>query len=59
LDLGARWGTVVAGRPLTLRARLDNVFDKGYWASAGGFPGANYLVLGNPRTLSISGAIDF
>jgi iron complex outermembrane receptor protein len=59
LDLGARWGTVVAGRPLTLRARLDNVFDKGDWTSAGGFPGANYLVLGNPRTLSISAAIDF
>lgn len=59
LDIGARWGTVVSGMPLTLRARIDNVFDKGYWASSGGFPGANYLVMGNPRTFSVSGSLDF
>ena len=59
LDIGLRWGTQIARTPLTLRARLDNVFDKAYWASAGGYPGANYLVLGGPRTLSVSAAVDF
>jgi len=59
LDIGAAWGTEVAGLPLTLRARLDNVFDKSYWASAGGYPGSNYLVLGGPRTLSVSATVDF
>lgn len=59
LDVGARWGTEVGGVPLTLRARIDNVANKAYWASAGGYPGANYLVLGSPRTLSVSASADF
>jgi iron complex outermembrane receptor protein len=44
---------------LTLRARIDNLFNKSYWASAGGYPGTNYLVQGAPRTLVVSGTIDF
>ena len=48
-----------SGRVLTLRARIDNLFNKSYWASAGGFPGSNYLVLGAPRTPVVSGTIDF
>ena len=59
LDIGLRWGTEVMGTPLTLRARVDNVLDKAYWASAGGYPGANYLVLGGPRTVGVSASIDF
>lgn len=59
LDVGLRWSTELARLPLTLRARVDNVFDKAYWASAGGYPGANYLVLGGPRTLSVSASVDF
>ena len=59
LDIGLRWNVELANRPLTLRARLDNVFNKAYWASAGGYPGANYLVLGSPRSASLSATIDF
>jgi iron complex outermembrane receptor protein len=59
LDLGASYLTRVMGRDLTLRARVDNVTDRAYWASAGGFPGAGYLVAGAPRTFVVSGTIDF
>ncbi|MCE3272061.1 MAG: TonB-dependent siderophore receptor [Ramlibacter sp.] len=59
LDLGARYLTEVAGRVVTLRARVDNVTDRNYWASSGGFPGAGYLVVGAPRTFSLSASVDF
>jgi iron complex outermembrane receptor protein len=59
LDLGLRWGTDVMATPLTLRLRVDNVLGKNYWASAGGYPGANYLVLGAPRTVSLSATMEF
>jgi iron complex outermembrane receptor protein len=59
LDLGASYLTQVMGRDLTLRARIDNVTNRGYWASAGGYPGSGYLVLGAPRTVVVSGTIDF
>lgn len=58
LDLGARYVTAVAGKQLTLRARVDNVTDRAYWASAGGYPDNGYLVLGAPRTYSISASVD-
>lgn len=59
LDLGARYGFKVDDRDVTLRARLDNVAGRDYWASTGGYPGSNYLVLGEPRTLSVSASVDF
>lgn len=59
LDIGARYITEVAGKLVTLRARIDNVADRNYWASVGGYPGAGYLVLGNPRTYSVSASLDF
>lgn len=59
LDVGARYITEVAGRLLTLRARIDNVANRDYWASVGGSPGAGYLVLGNPRTFSLTASVDF
>ena len=34
-DVGVDWKTIVGGTALTLRARVDNVFDKSYWASVG------------------------
>src|SRR3546814_8478530 len=34
LDLGVRYVAVVGDRPLTLRAGVDNVANKRYWASA-------------------------
>ncbi len=58
-DLGARYRMVVDDRDITLRANLENVTGRDYWASAGGYPGANYLVLGAPRTLSVSATVDF
>ena len=44
---------------MTLRARVDNVADRKYWASVGGFPGAGYLVVGAPRTFTLSASVDF
>ncbi|OOE84042.1 TonB-dependent siderophore receptor [Salinivibrio sp. PR6] len=58
-DLGARYGMKVGDNALTLRARIDNVTDKNYWASAGGYPGSNYLVQGSPRTVVLSASYDF
>ncbi len=58
-DVGARYITRVGERALTLRARLDNAFGRDYWASAGGYPGQGYLVLGAPRTFVVSGTLEF
>ncbi|MGE0798966.1 MAG: TonB-dependent receptor [Lautropia sp.] len=54
LDIGARYRTVVAGRPVVLRASLENVTDKDYWVTASG-----YVTVGAPRTLMLSAAVDF
>lgn len=59
LDVGARYLTEVQGKLVTLRARVDNLTNRNYWASAGGYPGAGYLVVGAPRTLSLSVSVDF
>ena len=60
LDLGARYLVDIGnGRLLTVRGRVDNVLNKSYWASAGGYPGANYLVLGQPRTFVLTGTVNF
>jgi iron complex outermembrane receptor protein len=59
-DIGARYLVDLGnGRALTLRARIDNLFNKSYWASVGGTQGSNYLVIGAPRTVAVSGTIDF
>jgi iron complex outermembrane recepter protein len=59
LDVGARYVTAWAERDVTLRARVDNVTDRNYWASVGGASDANYLVLGQPRTFTLSASVDF
>ncbi|PZQ02791.1 MAG: TonB-dependent siderophore receptor [Variovorax paradoxus] len=59
LDVGARYLMEVQGKALTLRARVDNLFDKNYWASTGGYPGSGYLVVGAPRTFTLSASVDF
>jgi iron complex outermembrane receptor protein len=59
LDIGATWMTRVMKRDLTLRARIDNVADKNYWASAGGYPNFGYLVAGGPRSVVVSATVDF
>ncbi|KQQ97122.1 TonB-dependent siderophore receptor [Massilia sp. Leaf139] len=59
LDIGATWATRLLERDVTLRARIDNVADKNYWASSGGYPNFGYLVAGAPRTITVSGSVDF
>ncbi|GKS88867.1 TonB-dependent siderophore receptor [Acidovorax sp. SUPP2539] len=53
LDIGARYATKVSGKPVVLRASLENAFDKNYWVVS------NYVTVGAPRTLMLSAAIDF
>jgi iron complex outermembrane receptor protein len=59
VDLGASYAMRIMDRAVTLRARVDNVADRSYWASAGGYPGSGYLVVGAPRTFVVSGTVDF
>lgn len=59
-DLGARYAFKVEGKDITLRANVENVLDKAYWASAGASddsePG---LTLSTPRTYLISATVGF
>lgn len=60
LDLGARYLMELSNAQImTLRARVDNVTGRDYWASAGGYPGAGYLTVGTPRTFIMSASVDF
>ncbi|MDM0115547.1 TonB-dependent receptor [Variovorax sp. J22R133] len=59
LDVGARYMTEVSGKLLTLRARIDNLTNRNYWASVGGYPNNGYLVLGAPRTFNLTASVDF
>jgi iron complex outermembrane receptor protein len=59
LDLGVNYAMRLAEHDVTWRARVDNVTDKNYWASAGGYPGYGYLVVGAPRTFVVSGTVNF
>ncbi|MGX6646762.1 TonB-dependent receptor [Maricaulaceae bacterium MS644] len=58
-DAGLRYGFEASGQPVTLRARVENLLNDEYWASTGGFPGANYLVQGEPRSVRLSVTTDF
>jgi iron complex outermembrane recepter protein len=59
VDAGVRYLTDVGSKLVTLRARVDNLLDRDHWASVGGFPGAGYLVVGAPRTFTLSASVDF
>ncbi len=59
LDIGARYALQFGSTDVNLRLRVDNVTDEDYWASVGGSFGANYLVLGGPRTFTFSASFDF
>ncbi|WP_232628667.1 TonB-dependent receptor [Methylobacterium sp. Leaf118] len=43
------------GKPVTLRATVENVFGTNYWASTGN----GFLTFGNPRTYLVSAQMDF
>jgi iron complex outermembrane receptor protein len=60
LDLGARYSVFLSGgNVLNVRAAVTNVTDEDQWVSVGGYPGSGYLVLGAPRTLSITTSLEF
>ena len=54
-DIGARYKTRAWGRPLVLRAGVDNLFNRNYWSSGSG----NWLYVGSPRTVTLSATVDF
>lgn len=56
LDLGARYQTMSWGKPLTLRANIENAFGRDYWAST---VDGNWLIQGLPRTVLLSATMDF
>ncbi|NMG67035.1 TonB-dependent siderophore receptor [Azoarcus indigens] len=55
-DLGARYATRLMGKALMLRANVENVADKSYWA--GSF-NDGYVTQGAGRTVKLSATMDF
>ena len=53
-DIGGRYAMDVSSHEVTLRAGVNNVTNRNYWASAGGYPGQGYLTVGAPRTFVFS-----
>ncbi|WP_247874129.1 TonB-dependent receptor [Azospirillum sp. TSH58] len=53
-DIGARYTTDVSGKPVVLRASVENLFDKEYWLTTG-----TYVTVGSPRTVLLSATVDF
>ncbi|MGA4632597.1 TonB-dependent siderophore receptor [Pseudomonas solani] len=59
-DLGARYAFAVGETDVTLRASVENVMDKAYWASANVPDGtATGLTLSTPRTWLVSATLGF
>ncbi|WP_073525542.1 TonB-dependent receptor [Pseudomonas fluorescens] len=56
IDAGVRYATKIEGRPTTLRATVQNVFDREYWSGVASY-GA--FSPGYPRTLQVSATVDF
>ncbi|MFH6787133.1 MULTISPECIES: TonB-dependent receptor [Methylobacterium] len=55
-DAGLRYTFEGAsGKPVTVRAVVENVFDNAYWASAA----RGFLAVGAPRTVIVSATMDF
>jgi iron complex outermembrane receptor protein len=54
VDIGARYATSFNGRPVTIRANIENLFDKNYWLTTGTF-----VTVASPRTYILSAAFDF
>ena len=55
-DAGLRYTTVGAnGKPVVLRALVQNLLDNSYWASAA----RGFLAVGAPRTFIVSASVDF
>ncbi|MBD3835090.1 TonB-dependent siderophore receptor [Brevundimonas sp.] len=58
-DAGVRYAFEAGGKPLTVRARVENLADEDQWVAVGGYPGSNYLTLGAPRTYRLSISAEF
>jgi iron complex outermembrane receptor protein len=56
--LGAAYAMHLGATKVTLRARVDNLFDKFYWRDVTPALGG-YLLPGAPRTFRVSGQVDF
>lgn len=54
-DIGSRYVFKTHGKTVTLRASVENVFDKRYWSTASQFG----LTFGTPRTALLSATLDF
>lgn len=54
-DVGLRYATKVSGKPIVLRATVENVFNKAYWAANT----YGYADLGASRTFLLSATMDF
>ncbi len=55
-DLGARYSTRMLSKDVTLRASLENVENRAYWA---GVFNPGFATVSEPRTLKLSASIDF
>jgi iron complex outermembrane receptor protein len=56
--LGASYRLALAGTRVTVRGRVDNLFDKFYWGDVTPQLGG-YLIPGAPRTFRLSAQVDF
>lgn len=54
VNLGVAYQTSVAHHPVTLRAGVDNVFNRNYW----GFLASGYTFVGAPRTVGVNAKIE-
>ena len=59
LDLGASYRTQVSGHNVTLRAAVDNVTDRRYWATVGTIAANGALTQGRGRIFKLSMSADF
>ena len=58
VGIGAAYGLKLGATNVTLRARVDNLFDKFYWRDVTQDLGG-YLLPGAPRTMRLSAQFDF
>ena len=55
-DVGARYALRMAGKPVVLRANIENLADRNYWM---GNDTENWLSVSAPRTFMLSASVDF
>jgi iron complex outermembrane recepter protein len=56
VDIGMRYALKAPhGKPVELRANIENVFNENYWASSA----RGFLAAGAPRTFTLSASFDF